>query len=93
MQNEQNFSCDCTMPQVTFSTFILSLASSALMQLGEVPNPETGQMEENLELACHTIEILSMLSEKTKGCLDEEEKRLLEGILYEVRMKYVIKKK
>ncbi len=93
MQNDDKTNMDCTMPQVTFSTFILSLASSALMQLGEVPNPETGQMEENLEMACHTIDILDMLSQKTKGCLDEEEKRLLEGILYEVRMKYVIKKK
>ncbi len=93
MQNEQNKKRDCTMPEVTFSTFILSLASSALMQLGEVPNPDTGQIEENIDLACHTIEILDMLLQKTKGCLDDEEKRLLEGILYEVRMKYVIKKR
>ncbi len=93
MQNEEKISMNCTMPHVTFSTFILSLASSALMQLGEVPNPDTGQMEENLDMACHTIEILDMLSQKTKGGLDEEEKRLLDGILYELRMKYVIKRK
>lgn len=80
-----------TMPQVTFSTFVLSLASSALSQLGEVPNPETGQMEENIELARHTIDVLTMLREKTTACLDDEEKRLLEGLLYEVRMKYVLK--
>ncbi len=91
MPNEQKKTIDCPMPEVTFSTFILSLASSALMQLGEVPNPETGKTEENLALACHTIDILDMLLQKTKGCLDDEEKRLLEGILYEVRMKYVIK--
>ncbi len=91
MHDEQKKKIECTMPEVTFSTFILSLASSALMQLGEVPNPETGKTEENLELACHTIDILDMLSQKTKGCLDDEEKRLLDGILYEVRMKYVIK--
>lgn len=80
-----------TMPRVTFSTFVLSLASSALAQLGEVPNPETGQLEENLELARHTIDVLTMLRDKTTACLDDEEKRLLEGLLYEVRMKYVIK--
>lgn len=80
-----------TMPQVTFSTFVLSLASSALAQLGEVPNPETGQVEENIELARHTIDVLTMLRDKTTACLDAEEKRLLEGLLYEVRMKYVIK--
>ncbi len=81
------------MPQVTFSTFILSLASSALMQLGAVPNPDTGHMEENLELARHTIDILEMLFVKTEGCLSEEETNLLKDILYEVRMKYVIKTK
>ena len=79
------------MPQVTFSTFVLSLASSALMQLGEVPNPETGQIEQDLTMARHTIDVLDMLRTKTQACLDAEEKRLLDGILYEVRMKYVIK--
>lgn len=88
--------CGCQsgpMPQVTFSTFILSLASSALMQLGEVPNPETGAVEEDLNMARHTIDVLDMLRAKTQACLDAEEKRLLDGILYEVRMKYVIKAK
>lgn len=47
--------CDCSMPQVTFSTFILSLASSALVQLGEVPNPESGATEQDLVIAKHTI--------------------------------------
>lgn len=84
---------DCTMPQVTFSTFVLSLASSALMQLGEVPNPETGQVEQNIALARHTIDVLDMLREKSKGNLNAEETQLLDGILYEVRMKYVIKTK
>lgn len=82
-----------TMPQATFSTFVLSLASSALMQLGEVPNPETGQMEESLPMARHTIDVLDMLREKTRQNLDDEERRLLEGVLYEVRMKYVLKTK
>lgn len=79
------------LPQVTFSTFVMSLASSALVHLGEVPEPETGQTMENLVMAKHTIDILSMLEEKTKNGLDEEEHRLLEGLLYEVRMKFVLK--
>ena len=79
------------MPQVTFSTFILSLASTALVQLGEVPNPESGQIEQNLALGKHTIDVLDMLRAKTQVCLDNEEKRLLDGILYELRMKYVLK--
>ncbi len=82
---------DMQMPQVTFSTFILSLASSALMELGEVPDPNTGKVTENLVMARHTIDVLTMLQEKTKSCLDDEERRLLDGILYEVRMKYVMK--
>ena len=79
------------MPDVNFSTFILSLASSALMCLGEVPDPESGETRENLPLARHTINILSMLDEKIKNGLTPDESRLLEGVLYEVRMKYVMK--
>jgi len=80
-----------TMPQVSFSTFILSLASTALVQLGEVPNPENGQIEQNLALGKHTIDVLDMLRSKTQACLDNEERRLIDGILYELRMKYVLK--
>lgn len=80
------------MPQVTFSTFVLSLASSALVQLGEVPNPETGETTQDLVMAKHSIDILTMLESKTRQCLEPDESRLLEGILYELRMKYVMKK-
>ena len=80
------------MPKPTFSTFVLSLASSALVQLGEVPEPSTGKKEEDLVLAKHSIDILAMLQEKTANCLDEEETRLLEGLLYELRLKFVMKK-
>ena len=90
---EQKAPAGIAMPQVTFSTFILSLASSALVQLGEVPNPESGVTQEDLLMAKHTIDILSMLENKTKECLDADEFRLLEGLLYDLRMKYVMKKK
>jgi len=81
------------LPKVDFSTFLLSLASSALMHLGEVPNPETGKNDPDLHLAKHTIDIVCMLQDKIKNGLSDEEERLLEGILYELRMKYVIKAK
>ena len=82
------------MPKPTFSTFILSLASSTMVHLGEVPNPETGEAAENLVLAKHTIDILSMLHDKIdQHKLDESEKRLMDGLLYELRMKYVVKAK
>ena len=80
------------MPEVTFSTFILSLGSSAMMHLGEVPNPETHATEENELLARHTIDLLNMLEDKLNNGLTEEEKQLFKDVLYEVRMKYVVKK-
>ena len=77
------------LPQIDFVTFILSLASSVQVHMGLMPNPGTGKMEKNLSLAKQTIDILGVLQEKTKGNLSPEEDKLLEGILYELRMKYV----
>ncbi len=79
------------LPKVDFATFVLSIASSALVYLGEVPNPETGKNEENLDIAKHNIDLLDMLQNKITSGLTPEETRLLEGVLYELRMKYVIK--
>ena len=84
---------ECALPEVTFSTFVLSLASSALVQLGEVPDPESGRMSQDLLMAKHSIDILTMLEKKTRECLDVDERRLLTGLLYELRMKYVMKKR
>ena len=81
----------CVMPQVCFPTFVLSLSSSALVHLGEVPDPETGKTAENIEMAKHTIDILAMLEEKTRGNLDAEESKLLKDMLFELRMHYVRK--
>lgn len=82
---------NCTMPQVCFPTFVLSLSSSALVHLGEVPDPETGKPVENIVMAKHTIDILAMLKEKTTGNLDAEEAKLIKDMLFELRMKYVQK--
>ena len=94
-ENSNEHACSCSknspLPQVTFSTFVLSLASTALVHLGEVPEPESGEMREDLLAAKHNIDVLVMLKDKTENNLDEEEKRLVEGVLYELRMKYVIK--
>ena len=81
------------MPAINFSTFILSLNSSALVHLGIQSDPTTGGTSENLPLAKQTIDILAMLDVKTKGNLDEDEKRLLTHVLYELRMLYVKQKK
>ena len=82
---------DGPMPEVTFSTFIISLASSALVHLGEVRNPETGGTVTSLPLAKHSIDVLEMLRAKTENGLEEQERKLLESILYELRMKFVMK--
>lgn len=83
---------DLLLPEVTFSTFVMSMASSALVQLGEVPNPESGTTALDLVMAKHSIDILTMLQQKTHACLEPDESRLLEGLLYELRMKYVMKR-
>ncbi len=72
-----------------FRTLILSLGSSALVHLGELEHPEDETARHNLELAKQTLDILSMLQEKTRGNLTDEEARLLEQLLYELRLKYV----
>ncbi|MEJ2083331.1 MAG: DUF1844 domain-containing protein [Acidobacteriota bacterium] len=74
---------------VDFASFVLSLATSAMAYLGEVPDPASGKMVENLEGAKQMIDILSMLQEKTKGNLEKDEDRLISSLLYELRMKYL----
>ncbi len=77
------------LPEVTFSTFIISLNDSALVSLGEIADPNSGKKEKNLALAQHIIDTLAMLQEKTKGNLDAEESSLLEHILFDLRLRYV----
>jgi hypothetical protein len=74
------------LPQVSFSSFIVSLATSAMGHLGEGPGAE-----QDLPLAKQTIDLLGVLRDKTKGNLDDEEGKLLEAVLYETRMKYMEK--
>lgn len=74
---------------ISFSTFILGLASTALIHLGEAPNPETGRIERELTLARQSLELLSMLHEKTRGNLTAEESRLFDNILTDLRLRYV----
>ena len=79
--------------QVDFSTFIMSLTSSAFYHLGDMPDPSTGKKEVNLPAVKQTIDMLIMLREKTKGNLKEDEKKLLEQLVYELQVKYVAKTK
>jgi Domain of unknown function (DUF1844) len=78
-----------SLPAVDFHTFVLSLGSSALLHLGELEHPEGGDVEKDLPLAKHTIDILSMLEQKTKGNLTSAEEKLIESLLYDLRLRYV----
>lgn len=77
------------LPSINFPTFIISLSTQALMHLGEISNPVTGQVEKDVAVAKQTIDIIGMLSEKSKGNLDENEEQLVREVLYNLRMKYV----
>lgn len=92
-KEKENVKADFAMPEITFSTFILSLNSSALVHLGMETDPLSGEKSANLPLAKQTIDILAMFDEKTKGNLTDDEKRLLTHILYELRLMYVKQKK
>lgn len=79
-----------SVPSIDFSTFILSLASTALIHLGVAPDPDSGEpLKAEPELARETIDLLGMLREKTRGNLSEEEDRLFERLLYDLRMQFI----
>jgi hypothetical protein len=75
--------------QVNFLNYIMSMAYQAMIFLGEVPNPMTGQSEQNLRQAKFLIDTLQLVKEKTKGNLDPSEENMLGSSLYELQMKYV----
>jgi len=79
------------LPPIDFPSYILSYYTQGLVLLGEVPSPYSGKKEEDVEASRHTIDILAMLQEKTKGNLRQDEEQLLENVLYELRMKYMAK--
>ena len=78
------------MGDLSFTAFVVSLASSAAIHFGDLPDPGTGERAEvNLEGAAQMIDILSLLEEKTRGNLTIEERQVLEQVLYELRLRFV----
>jgi hypothetical protein len=84
-----------TLPEINFSAFVISLSTQALMHLGEIANPLSGQAEKDIPVAKQMIDIVGMLRDKTRGNLNSGEERLMEDILFDLRMRYVeaVKKK
>jgi hypothetical protein len=77
-------------PGLTFTAFVVSLASTAAIHFGDLADPQSGQKTApNLDGAKQMIDILTLLEGKTKGNLTPEEQRVLEGVLYELRMRFV----
>ena len=74
---------------MSFATFMVGLSTQALVHLGEMPDPQSGQFAEDLFAAEQLIDLIAMLQDKTRGNLDEGETQLVQSILFELRMKYV----
>ena len=75
---------------INFAGFVLSLATTAAVHFGDIPDPNTGErVQPNVQAAGQMIEILGMLQEKTKGNLLEPEAQLIDDLLYELRMRFV----
>lgn len=77
------------LPEVNFTALVFSLSSSALLHLGEMPDPESGRNVRDLPLAKHAIDTIAMLKDKTRGNLSEEEQKFTETVLTDLRWRYV----
>jgi len=77
------------LPEINFSSFVLSLSTSVLVHLGEVPDPVTQKPDRHLPLAKQTIDLLGMLKEKTRGNLTADEEKLLDHLLADLRWRYI----
>ena len=77
------------LPEVNFNSLIFSLSSSALLHIGEISDPQSGETKKDLDLAKHSIDIIAMLKDKTKGNLTDEEQQFLDNILTDLRLRYV----
>jgi hypothetical protein len=75
--------------KIDFSTFMMSLASSAYCSMGLIPNPISNKVEKNLNVAKQQIDLIEMMKEKTKGNLDKQEEQVLESVLYQLHLSYV----
>jgi hypothetical protein len=77
-------------PGISFAGFVISLATTAAVHFGDIADPNTGERHEpDLVAANQMIDLISLLQDKTKGNLTEDEAKLVDDLLYELRMRYV----
>lgn len=81
------------LPPMDFSMLLFSIAGSVQVHLGLIPNPATGKAEVNLPVAKQTIALIEILQTKTRGNLTDDEAKLIEHMLYELRIMYLEKQK
>jgi len=86
---EERADQEAPLPEITFPSLLLSLSTSALIQLGEIQDPISKETVKNLPLAKQTIDLIGMLKEKTKGNLTAEEEKFMDNILFDLKMRYV----
>ena len=89
LMNENTKFDEKNLPEMDFSSFVIFLASMAQMNLGSIPNPETGKTGVNTVGAKQMIDILDIMKNKTKGNLTVGEDTLLDQVLFNLRMHYV----
>jgi len=82
-----------SLPKIDFTTLVMSFASAAIINMGKVPDPMTGQAQKNFGFAQQNIDIISLLQEKTRGNVSEEEGKMMDQVLYELRLEFVEAKK
>lgn len=88
-QDTKGDGADGATPPITFSSFVIGLATQALMFLGAVPDPRGGEVKPNPMEAAAIIGVIEMLAAKTEGNLSEHEAKLVEEVLFELRTRYV----
>jgi len=88
-QDTKGDGADGASPPITFSSFVIGLATQALMFLGAVPDPRGGEVQPNPAEAATIISVIEMLAVKTRGNLSEDEAKLVEEVLFELKMRYV----
>lgn len=88
-ETKENEKTPPPLPGINFSSFIISLSSSAMFHFGEIPDPVTNKKQKNLPMAKQTIDILRILKEKTAGNLDKNEENLFDNLLHDLQIRYV----
>jgi hypothetical protein len=86
---EEEHEAPVSLGHIDFSTHVLSMASSAMVALGQMPAPGGDAMELDIETARYLIDVIAMLETKTRGNLDESEEKLLQSLLYDLRVAFV----